>query len=106
MEAPDAPNAAVAAVRAYNANLNPIAVIPSTGSDTTRLSTTAVRRVNERSLQPAVFENVEETVIDLYSAVRNGYLQSRRRRVAEGRADSVCSHRDQPLAAPATEANP
>ena len=70
------------------------------------VSTTAVQRVNERSLQPAVFENVEETVIDLYSAVRNGYLQSRRRRVAEGRADSVCSHRDQPPAAPATEANP
>jgi len=71
---------------------------------------TAVERVNERSLQPAVFENVEETVIDLYSAVRNGYLQGRRRRVMEGRADSACSRRDQPPAAPPTaaptEANP
>jgi phospholipid-binding lipoprotein MlaA len=53
------------------------------------LSTTAVQRVNERSLQPAVFENIEETVIDLYSAVRNGYLQGRRHAVREGRADSA-----------------
>ena len=55
------------------------------------LSTTAVRRVNERSLQPAVFENVEDTVIDLYSAVRNAYLQGRRRVVREGREDSAFS---------------
>jgi phospholipid-binding lipoprotein MlaA len=53
------------------------------------LSTTLVQRVNERSLQPAAFENVEETVIDLYSAVRNGYLQGRRHAVREGRADSA-----------------
>ena len=54
------------------------------------LSVTAVRRVNERSLQPAVFENVEETVIDLYSAVRNAYLQRRRGVVHEGQRDSLC----------------
>jgi phospholipid-binding lipoprotein MlaA len=58
------------------------------------LSITGVRRVNDRSLQPAAFENVEETVIDLYSAVRNGYLQGRRQAIREGRADSAfpCLH--------------
>jgi phospholipid-binding lipoprotein MlaA len=64
------------------------------------LSTMAVQRVNERSLQPAAFENVEDTVIDLYSAVRNGYLQGRRRQVREGRADSAYSCRRPPPAAP------
>src|SRR4029077_10803784 len=54
------------------------------------LSVTAVRRVNERSLQPAAFENVEETVIDLYSAVRNAHLHRRRSAVLEGRRDSLC----------------
>jgi phospholipid-binding lipoprotein MlaA len=48
------------------------------------IATTIVRRVNERSLQPAAYENIEETVLDLYSAVRNAYLQ--RRRVAIRRA--------------------
>jgi phospholipid-binding lipoprotein MlaA len=55
------------------------------------VSVTAVRRVNGRSLQPAAFENVEETVIDVYSSVRNAYLQRRRWTVLEGRADSACS---------------
>jgi len=53
------------------------------------IATTAVRRVNERSLQPAAFENIEETVLDLYSAVRNVYLQRRRRAVQRGREDSL-----------------
>lgn len=35
--------------------------------------------VNERSLNLDLFQNVEETVIDLYSAVRNGYLQRRQK---------------------------
>jgi phospholipid-binding lipoprotein MlaA len=38
--------------------------------------------VNDRSLNLELFENVEETVLDLYSAVRNAYLQ-RRQRVIE-----------------------
>lgn len=33
--------------------------------------------VNERSLTLELFQDVEETVLDLYSAVRNGYLQRR-----------------------------
>jgi ABC-type transporter lipoprotein component MlaA len=40
-----------------------------------------VHRVNERSLNLKLFDGVEETVLDLYSAVRNGYLQRRRRAV-------------------------
>ena len=65
------------------------------------LSVTAARRVNERSLQPAVFENVEETVIDLYSSVRNAYLQRRRSVVLEGQRDSLCP-RLRARAAPST----
>jgi phospholipid-binding lipoprotein MlaA len=37
----------------------------------------ATDAVNERSLNLATFERVEESVIDLYSAVRDGYLQRR-----------------------------
>ena len=51
--------------------------------------TTAVRRVNERSLQPAAFEDIEDTVIDLYSAVRNLHLQRRQLAVRRGREDSL-----------------
>jgi hypothetical protein len=35
---------------------------------------------------------VEETVVDLYGAVRNGYLQRRRALVREGRAKSRWAH--------------
>ncbi len=33
--------------------------------------------VNRRSLNLETYEGVEEAVVDLYSAVRNGYLQKR-----------------------------
>jgi phospholipid-binding lipoprotein MlaA len=33
--------------------------------------------INRRSLNLELYEGVEETVIDLYSAVRNAYLQKR-----------------------------
>lgn len=71
------------------------------------LSITAVRRVNDRSLQPEAFENIEETVFDLYSSVRNAYLQRRRSFVAEGRAASACSWlHDKPPAEPASSPSP
>jgi phospholipid-binding lipoprotein MlaA len=38
---------------------------------------TATDAVNRRSLNLELYEGVEETVIDLYSAVRNAYLQKR-----------------------------
>jgi len=49
-----------------------------------------VTAVNERSLQLQLFANVEDSVLDLYSAARNGYLQRRRAtilRAAEDRDD-------------------
>ncbi|MBI4488265.1 MAG: VacJ family lipoprotein [Deltaproteobacteria bacterium] len=39
--------------------------------------------VNRRSLDLKFYEGVEETVIDLYSAVRNGYLQKREAKIKE-----------------------
>ncbi len=39
--------------------------------------------VNERSLNLDRFEQVEESVVDLYSAVRNGYLQRREAAIRE-----------------------
>src|SRR5262245_48556147 len=41
-----------------------------------------VTAINERSLNLKLFADVEDSVLDLYSAARNGYLQ-RRRRVVE-----------------------
>jgi phospholipid-binding lipoprotein MlaA len=45
------------------------------------IGVTAERMVNERSMNLALYENVEETVFDLYSAVRNAYLQRRQRAI-------------------------
>lgn len=39
--------------------------------------------INDRSLNLDTFEQIEETVIDLYSAVRNGYLQTREAAIKE-----------------------
>jgi phospholipid-binding lipoprotein MlaA len=45
-----------------------------------------VNAVNERSLNLKLFGDVEESVFDLYSAVRNGYLQRRQSAIEERRA--------------------
>ena len=42
-----------------------------------RLSLTAASKVNERALNDESLEAMEDAVLDLYSAVRNGYLQRR-----------------------------
>lgn len=42
--------------------------------------------VNDRSLHLELFENVEETTLDLYSAVRNAYLQRRAKAVMDARS--------------------
>ena len=50
------------------------------------LATTAVsivKQINERSLNLEVFQDVEDSVFELYSAVRNGYLQRRHRSIEE-----------------------
>lgn len=44
---------------------------------------TAANTVNKRSLTLELFEDVEETSLNLYSAVRNGYLQRRAKAVRE-----------------------
>lgn len=49
---------------------------------------TAEKQVNDRSMNLELFENVEESVFDLYAAVRNGYLQRRHFLVQEGRQES------------------
>lgn len=44
-----------------------------------------VNTTNDRSLNLEVYQDVEESVLDLYSAVRNGYLQRRQRTIDERR---------------------
>jgi phospholipid-binding lipoprotein MlaA len=48
-----------------------------------RLVMRVVNMVNDRSLNLEVFEGVEETTVDLYTAVRNAYLQRRARQIKE-----------------------
>jgi phospholipid-binding lipoprotein MlaA len=43
----------------------------------------ASEAVNSRALNLEVFEDVEEGTLDMYSAVRNGYLQRRARAIQE-----------------------
>ena len=46
-----------------------------------------VKQVNERALNLELFQDVEGSVLDLYSAVRNGYLQRRQRSIEEADAE-------------------
>ena len=48
-----------------------------------RLVMKVVNLVNDRSLNLEFFEGVEETTVDLYTAVRNAYLQRRERQIKE-----------------------
>jgi phospholipid-binding lipoprotein MlaA len=48
-----------------------------------RLVMRVVNMVNDRALNLEVFEGVEETTVDLYTAVRNAYLQRRARQIRE-----------------------
>ena len=41
--------------------------------------------VNDRSLNLDLFQGIEESTVDLYSSVRNGYLQRRNRMIKESR---------------------
>ncbi len=45
----------------------------------------ALDAINDRSLNLDVFQGIEEATVDLYSAVRNGYLQRRDRMIKEGK---------------------
>ena len=39
--------------------------------------------INERALNLELFEGVEESTVDLYTSVRNGYLQRRARQIKQ-----------------------
>jgi phospholipid-binding lipoprotein MlaA len=41
--------------------------------------------LNDRSLNLDLFQGIEESTVDLYSSVRNGYLQRRNRLIKEGK---------------------
>jgi phospholipid-binding lipoprotein MlaA len=47
------------------------------------LSMKAAEMVNDRALNLELFQGLEESVIDLYSAVRNGYLRRREQMIKE-----------------------
>ena len=47
------------------------------GATGVAMGTFTLNAINERSLNLETFEQVEDSVIDLYSAVRNAYLQNR-----------------------------
>src|SRR5262249_60671659 len=42
-----------------------------------------VEMVNDRALNIELFQGLEESVVDLYSAVRNGYLRRREQMIKE-----------------------
>src|SRR5262245_29033313 len=58
--------------------------------------------VNERSLNLKLFADVEDSVLDLYSAARNGYLQRRQRAIALA-AEERDKEWEWALASPAAE---
>jgi len=62
--------------------------------------TTAGKTVNERSLNLALYQDVEDSVLDLYSAVRNGYLQRRQRDIEQRRREIRRSFESRPSPLP------
>jgi phospholipid-binding lipoprotein MlaA len=68
--------------RVVDAVLDPLWLVPFFGGTAMNL----VNTVNERSLHLRFFADVEESSLDLYSSVRNGYLQRRRHVVASRQA--------------------
>lgn len=54
-------------------------LLPLAGKVGTKAGTT----VNDRSLNLELFQDVEESALDLYTAVRNGYLQHRQKAIQE-----------------------
>lgn len=76
---------------AFDSVLDPVVwVAPFTAV----LSVTAEKTINERSMNLELFQDVEETVFDLYSAVRNGYLQRRHTLIEEGLSRGVAHRRE------------
>lgn len=61
----------------------PQAITDSTTALAVNWGTRAVELLNERSLNLETFQGVEEATVDLYGAVRNGYLQKRAKAIRE-----------------------
>jgi ABC-type transporter lipoprotein component MlaA len=62
--------------------------------------------INERSLNLQLYATVEDNVLDLYSAARNGYLQRRRRAIAlvtQDREEEWAWARSAPVTEPAPQ---
>jgi len=57
---------------------------------------TGEKTVNTRSLNLELYEGVEETTLDLYSAVESAYLQQRDAAVLDGRARALFGRSDRP----------
>jgi phospholipid-binding lipoprotein MlaA len=68
--------------RAVDSFLDPLTLFIAPGI-VTRITLNVTEVVNERSLNLELFEGFEETVIDLYSAVRHAYLERRRNLIRE-----------------------
>jgi phospholipid-binding lipoprotein MlaA len=47
----------------------------------------AAYQINERAENMTMYDDVEDTSLDLYAAVRNGYLQRRRKAIRDARED-------------------
>jgi ABC-type transporter lipoprotein component MlaA len=43
----------------------------------------AAKQINERANNMKLYDDVEDTSLDLYAAVRNGYLQRRRKSIED-----------------------
>jgi ABC-type transporter lipoprotein component MlaA len=47
----------------------------------------AANIINQRAANMTLYNDVEDTSLDLYAAVRNGYLQRRRKSIADATCD-------------------
>jgi phospholipid-binding lipoprotein MlaA len=61
--------------------MNPLSYVVPSAADT---GSRGVTVVNERANNLERFEGVEDEVLDLYTAVRNAYLQRRQRAIQDG----------------------
>ena len=65
---------------AIDSLMNPLSLV---APGVAGIGMTAGKTVNERAENLQTFEDVEDSVLDLYSAVRNGYLQRRQKAIKE-----------------------
>jgi phospholipid-binding lipoprotein MlaA len=76
---------------AFDTALDPLTWVAPIGA---AFAVNAEKTINERALNLEFYEDVEENVFDLYSAVRNAYLQRRSHAVRDGRIRSLFFRRE------------